>query len=222
MFRRDNNRRSSTMAAATLAVGLVVVGIHGCGPLNHTVKLSMVPEDSRVDVEPLKAESDAAKGDHDEAVSAMRRSKKPVEEAEAALKSAEHLLEVAEVAVDMARAVEKTGEDADVAAAKTSAKEAKRRVRIAKAALGVEEARRKLLIQLESETEAVWVLALASYEAAKAARVTSEASSWPKKQSKIEAQLDTKTAALAKEQARSSKMARKLEKAQNKLVDAQG
>ena len=224
MVRRRLQVSNSIMKslARSLALGVALACVTACGPLSHTVKLSMVPEASRAEVEPLKVAADQAKSDHDAAVTAVRRSKEPVEVAEAALEMEENLLEVAEVEVDMARALEKTGEDTDVAAAKTSAKEAKQRVRVAKAALEVEEARRKHVIQLETETEAVWVLALATYEAAKAVRVTSDHAKWPKKREKVDAQLVAKTEALEKEQSRTAKTARRLKKAEDRLVDEQG
>ena len=59
--------------ARMLTLGIALVCVTACGPLSHTVKLSMVPEASRAEVEPLKVAADQAKSDHDAAVTHRRR-----------------------------------------------------------------------------------------------------------------------------------------------------
>lgn len=70
--------------------------------------------------------------------------------------------------------------------------------------------------------KAAWVLAMAKYEVAKAAQMDATDSKWAEKKAKVEAQLESKSEAHARAKARAAKAAGRLQKAEDKLVDAQG
>ena len=206
---------------ATLAL-VLGAATFGCGPVKHHVKLSMVPEAARVEVEPMKTKVESARDVYDEAKTTVKHSRGLLKEAETELKSERGQLKIAEEAVDMEQAREKAGEPAEVAAAKTRARNVKQLVKMARARVDVEASRRKHLDQLEAEMKAAWVLAIARYEVAKAAKVDSADPKWAEKKAKVEAQLEAKTEAYEREKARSSKTGGRLQKAEDKLVDAQG
>lgn len=208
--------RVSWVLSASTFLLLVACG----GPLKHTLKPSLVPEDKRAELEPSQLETQNAEAARDAAQSDLEVKKQELKDAKIALKERESDIKIAKATHGVEGAKADAGRGASTKTSKAELKSAKIRRDIAEAQLELDEEELELAEFKAKEAKVQWLVALANYEEAKAERIASDDPKIVEKKRKVSEQLTVKQEDLKEASAAVAKQQKEVDKALDRVEAA--